>query len=352
MLPGALVRRRTTIADIAQQAGVSVGTVSNVLNSKGRHSQSTRQRVLDVAASLNYAPNALIRSLQTGRTNAVGVFSWRVQPLSLADTGAALLSGIAAGLAESRYDVLLYSVHPHEGEVPVSLFLDGRVDGLIAVPGGSFDDDLSAVSRAGVPTVALYQGTPTDGIAAVNIDNVSGVLAAIDHLAELGHTRIAAYTPVYNFDFEQRLKGYRMGLGRRGLSADPALYAPAVLNSPAKVASSVDRLLGLPDPPTAVLAGNDGLALAVLEELTRRGIEVPGDVSVVGFDDAPIASLGPGLTTVRQPAEEVGRTAGRFVTAMIDGARPDDCRALLPVDLVVRGTTGPPHLRGRHCARA
>ena len=340
-----MTQRRATISDIAAHAGVSVGTVSNVMNSKGRFNEATRERVLRAASELNFTPNALIRSLQSGKTHTIGIFTWAVRIGATRDITMLLLKGIVDGVAAIQCDTLLYSRHPHEDTVTASLFLDRRVDGLILGPGGLAADGLQALADSGLPTVAIYQGESQRGIGTVNIDNISGVLDAMQHLTALGHRRIAFYGPTQTFDFKERLTGYRLGLERANLPYDPAIHIDTVLRSyhfPEVIGEVCDALLRLPDPPTALLAGDDGAALLFLEALTERGVRVPEQMSVVGFDDAPAASAPPGLTTIRQPVEELGRTAAGLVQRLIDGESPDACRVTLPVALVVRNTTAPP----------
>jgi LacI family transcriptional regulator len=339
-----MVRRRTTIMDIARRAGVSVGTVSNILNGKGRHADSTRGRVLQAASELHFTPNALIRSLQSGKTHTIGVFTWRVRNNASHFITMRLLEGIADGIATIQYDTLLYSRHPHEGEIPVAYFLDGRVDGLIIAPGGLTAQGLEALVASGLPAIALYQGT-VPGLGSVNIDNRAGLLAAIEHLVALGHRRIALYTPDYTYDYQQRRDGYRLGLERAGIACDPALCVTAAPDFQTGIEAAFDRLLALPEPPTAVIAGDDGTAMSVWAELNRRGLAVPEAMSLIGFDDAPVASGSPGLTTIHQPAEEIGRIAAQFVFRLLSGRPAEECRAVLPVELIARDTTAPPRAR-------
>ena len=341
-----MAQRRATISDIALRAGVSVGTVSNVFNGKGRFAEDTRDRVLKAARDLHFTPNALIRSLQSGRTHTIGVFTWAVPFNTSRDISLLLLKGIMDGVTVADCDTLLYSRHPHEDEVTASFFLDRRVDGLILGPGGLSADGLQALAKAKLPTVAMYQGDVPDGIGAVNIDNVAGVTAAIQHLAALGHHRIAFYSSLHTFDFSERLRGYHAGLEQAGLPYDAALHVTSNTMLYREGMDEIcDYLLALPCPPTAIIACDDSAAFALLEVLTGRGLNVPSDMSVIGFDDAPAASSSPGLTTIRQSAEQVGRLAAEFVQRILCGEPVSTCRRTLPVEFIVRHTTAPP--RGR-----
>lgn len=334
-------RRHPTIADIARRAGVSVGTVSNVFNRTGRFSDRTRSRVLQAASELHYTPNALIRSLQRGKTHSIGVFTW-MPNMQTYDIAMLLFNGIVTGIAARRYDTLFYSSYPNpHGDVPAISFMDGRVDGLILGPWGLEQGGLEILAASKLPVVALYQQPIPATLGAVNVDNVGGMIAAIDHLVALGHRRIAFCAPNVATDFEERRKGYYCGLEKHGIAPDLALcqfyndyHTPS--------AGICDALFTLPDPPTAILAGDDFTAFQLWEELNRRGIRVPEDVSLVGFNDTPAASASPGLSTIRQPVEQVGMIAAELLFRLMDGAPAVECRVVLPVEFIARGTTGPP----------
>ena len=321
---------------------MSVGTVSNVFNGKGRFAEETRARVMRAASELNFTPNALIRSLQSGKTHSIGVFTWGITAHVTRDISMLLLRGALDGIAEAGFDALLYSRHPHIDAVSVNLFLDRRVDGLILCPGGLSEEGMRALADSGLPTVALYQNFVPEGMGAVNIDNRTGVIAAMDYLIGLGHRRIAFYAPDNTFDFAERFAAYRAGLERGGLTYDPALRFTANYDYQHTTDAALAQWLALPQPPTAIVAGDDSAALPMLESIQARGLQAPQDISVVGFDDSPAAIAPPGLTTVRQPAEDVGRLAAELLRCLIGGESADVCRIMLPTELVIRSTTGPP----------
>ncbi|HEV2474080.1 MAG TPA: LacI family DNA-binding transcriptional regulator, partial [Chthonomonadales bacterium] len=217
-------RERPTIADVARRAGVSVGTASNVFNGKGKHTESTCARVRKAAAELHFTPNALIRSLQKGKTNTIGALTWGIpgEP-EAGDIGSLLLKGISDGIAESGYDMLLYMQHTDPAPLRPAAFLDGRVDGLIVRPGGLSFDDLAALGSSRMPTVVIYEQPLPEGVGYITIDNAGGVAEVMDHLVSLGHRRIAFYAPAGPFDFVERLRGYREGLARHGIAHDQQL---------------------------------------------------------------------------------------------------------------------------------
>jgi len=225
--------RWTTLRDVAKRAEVSVSTASKAFNNKSQVAPQTRQRVLQAAADLHFTPNALIRSLQRGKTNTVGVFTWPVRVHPARHITMHLLQGIADGIAETRHDLLLYSHFPGRAEqVPVTTFLDGRIDGVILGPHALSAEGLESLAAAGLPTVVLYHEPVPETMGMVGIDNVAGVLATVDHLVDLGHRRIAFYAPLSSFDFRKRLEGYRQGLEWRGIPPDPALCVVAEHSHP------------------------------------------------------------------------------------------------------------------------
>lgn len=334
-----MARRLPTIRDVAAQAGVSVGTASKALNNQGRISTETRSAVLRAAEELRFAPNALIRSLQRGRTGTVGLLTWPVRETGILSVDLALLTGVSHGLAAVQTDMLLYARCP--GRELATILLDGRVDGAILVPHELDEATLESLASAGLPTVALYQAEVPDAIGYVKVDNAAGVRQAVAHLVALGHTRIAYYSPLSSADFRERCAAYREACRELGASESVELcVTPDDYHAPLQ--PTWELWCGLDAPPTALVAGNDGFAMKWLEFLGTQQVAVPEQLSLVGFDDAPIASAGVGLTTVRQPGLQVGELAAAFVDRLIQGAPADECRRTLPVELVVRGTTGPP----------
>lgn len=334
--------RLPTIRDVAAHAGVSVGTASKALNNQGRLSLETRAAVARAAEKLHFAPNALIRSLQCGKTGAVGVLTWSVRADGHYSIRLPLLEGISLGLSKVQSDLLLYSHYEGRNEVHATAtqFLDGRIDGVILSPYLSIEV-LESLALAGLPTVALYREPVPDKIGFVGIDNRSGMHQAVAHLVALGHRRIAFYAAKTSFDLLERRKGYEEALEHFGLPLDPSL-CKAPEHYVAQVPQDAAALLALKNPPTALIAADDHVALTWASELRARGLKLPEQMSLVGFDDAPGVSAAPGLTTIRQPAVSVGETAAFFVDQMIHGTPAEECRRVLPVELIVRGTTGPP----------
>ncbi len=341
-----MVLRRAKLKDVAAQAGVSISTASKAFNNKPQVSQSTKARVFEAAATLHFAPNALIRSLQCGSANTIGICTW---PFSLDSVTRSLAMQVMHGIYEAsnsyRKDLLLFSrlLEPDTASL-LPTFMDGRVDGLILSPHVLSHRDLVQLSEGGLPTVVLYNGELPDNMGSVLIDNYSGIRRSIQHLHSLGHTRIAFHRPGDTFDFRQRTATYRQVVSELGLRSTAQM-----LLQDDSFTSDLEQhwhhLQSLPEPPTALIVGHDATALEWLEMLGAKGVQVPGDISIIGFDDVPAAGSS-GLTTVRQDATEVGRQAMHMLWWIMAGERPSACRRTLDVELIVRATTAPPRVAG------
>lgn len=335
-----MTHRWATVRDIARLAGVSPSTVSNVFNDRGNFSEATRTRVMEAAKKLHYTPNALIRSLQQGTTRTIGVFTWRVVAEVCRSINTQVLQGVTEALARAHYDSLLYSLYPHEGTLgSPTYFLDGRVDGLITAPGGLSADGLAVLCEAGLPTVALYERDVPAAMGSVSIDNRTGVKEAVAYLAGLGHRHVAFVSPTYGYHFIERQEAFQAAADAHGLRV-------TLLTCPDKddfhMVEFADALMPSPGSPTAVLAGYDKIALDLIDILTTRGIRIPDELSIIGFDDSPGAAISPGLTTIHQDARTVGSLAADMVIAMAQGDLAAARHLELPVSLVIRNSTTTP----------
>lgn len=339
-------RRRATIDEIAEKAGVSKTTVSNVFNSKGRFSEDIRSRVLSAATELRFTPNALIRSIQTRQTNIIGVRTWPTFA-DLVDSSISmyLQQGIVDGLGQTGYDLLSF-IDSMKRPAPTQAvqFLDGRVDGAILGPGILSNNELQILGEAKFPAVVLYHPSPPLSVGSITIDNAQGIELAVRHLVDLGHRNIVGYFPGDSYDMEERRNSFEAVLLACGL-AESSPYWFDCTDYLAPIEPFCDWLLTLPDSPTAVIFGDDHVAFQGIAALEKRGVRVPEDLSVVGFDDSPRASNGQGLTTIRQPAREVGHRAAEMVVRLIQGEATEDCHVQLPVELKVRNSTSLPGQR-------
>jgi DNA-binding LacI/PurR family transcriptional regulator len=348
-MPRAAGAERSTIEDVAHAAGVSVATVSRALRGLPNVATSTRARVEEVARGLNYRPDPNAARLATGRSRTVAI----VVPFINSWYFANVIAGAEAVCADGGYDLLvLTSPSPATRAETVAgpIGLDRRVDGLIFVEVALADADLAEFDRLGVGVVTV--GQRTAGFPSISIDNVAIGRMAVDHLVALGHTRVGvlaghAEDPVH-FDVPgERIEGARQALAAAGRELDPGLIAPGqfTVDGGHRAASA---LLARDDRPTALFALSDEMAFGALLAARDLGLDIPGDVSLVGVDDHESAEV-MGLTTVRQPVVEHGALAARTLLRQLAGSGRATRRAGPPVtveksELVVRRSTRP--LRG------
>jgi LacI family transcriptional regulator len=327
-----------SIYEVARSAGVSVATVSRVLNGKGPVNEETRSRVLHAVEALGYVPHGGARSLSTRRTMNVGVL--------LPDVHGAFFSEVVRGIdlaaRAAGYHVLVSGSHSDLAETTAVLqALHGRIDGLILLTAGTGADWLRRTLPRGVPAVLLHNSEDDADHDSIRIDNRLGARMAVDHLLDLGHRRIALICgPPGNTDAAERLLGFREALTARGLKADPRLELPGDFGEESGFRAG-ERLAGRAHPPTAIFAANDAMAIGCLAALRGRGLRVPEDVSLVGFDDIPIARyLTPALTTVQVPIAEIGgRALERLVTVIQSGRETEKQHDVVMPTLAVRAST-------------
>jgi LacI family transcriptional regulator len=327
-----------SIYEVASSAGVSVATVSRVLNGKGPVSEDARRRVLDAVESLGYVPHSAARSLSTRRTMNVGVL--------LPDVYGAFFSEVVRGIdlaaRAAGYHVLVSGSHSDLAETTAVLqALHGRIDGLILLTAGIGGEWLRRTLPR-LPVVLLHNAEDEGEHDSIRIDNRLGARLAADHLLDLGHRRIALIRgPSGNTDAEERLRGFREALEARGLPADPRLELPGDFGEESGFRAG-ERLADEEEPPTAVFAANDAMAIGCLAALRGRGLRVRDDVSLVGFDDIPIVRyLTPALTTVQVPIAEIGGRALQRLVAVLQGGRETVKRnEVVTPTLAVRASTG------------
>jgi LacI family transcriptional regulator len=335
-------RARATIRDIARDAGVSVATVSRVLNDRPDVAPDTREAVLRSIRSHNFTSNRSARALSAGRTALIG--------LTVPNVHGEYFGLILSAAAEALYEVdmraiLCPTLHEHDREVTLlDRLMHGTTDGALVVLPSESSAELKALTRHGYPFVVVDPSEQLDeGIAVVSAAHWAGAKAATDHLVSLGHRRIGAITgPRSGFASEERLNGFRTGLAAAGVLPSPELVVDGdfMIDSGRRGGG---ELLDLPEPPTAIFAFNDNMAVGAMQAARERGLRVPEDVSIVGFDDSERAALvQPELTTVRQPLGEMGRIAVSLLLRLIEGQRVDALRIELATKLVVRASTAPP----------
>ena len=329
--------RLPTIRDVARHAGVSVATVSRVLNDVPVVSDDMRDRVRRAIAELGYRPSSTARSLSLGRSQAIGV----VAPFFTTPSVVERLRGVAERARDHGYGLMLFDVEtPEQRTAAFSEFArHGRVDGLLVISLPLLDDDVEALARDRLPVVMVDIGHPR--VPHVVIDDVRGGELAAEHLLARGHRRIGFVgdEPDSRFGFtssEERRRGFRRALRRAGIRPAADLEARG-RHGRAPARALADALLRRPDRPTAVFAASDTQAVGVLEAAQALGLRVPEDVAVIGFDDIEIAEP-LGLTTVRQPLRQSGARGADLLLGAIAGASPP-AWPLAPLEVVARRTT-------------
>ena len=334
-------RGRATIRDIADLAGVSIATVSRVLNDRPDVAPETRESVLQVVREQGFSTNRGARGLSSGRTGMIG--------LTLPLVADAYFSPMLSGASEALYErdmriVLAPTFHDHDREMSLlDRLMRGTTDGAILMLPEESADELRMLQRQGFPFVVVDpREAPPDGIACVAAMHASGAKQATEHLLELGHRRIGAIAGAPGwYATEERLNGFRAALAGAGILPDPGLIVYSDWRIP-QGTQAAEQLLSLAEPPTAIFGFNDNVAIGVLHAAHRRGLSVPRDLSVVGFDDTePARIVTPQLTSVRQPLAEMGRMGVSLLVRLIEGQRVDALRLELATKLVVRESTAP-----------
>ena len=327
--------RAVTLADIAEKVGVSTVTVSNAIGGRPGVSNRVRKRVMDAATQLGYIPNLSARSLAGGRTGIVGV----IVP-TFNQYIAEILRGVAETLKPSDLDLLVYTTSDNREREKerVTQLSRGLADGLIEVMPFSTAEIYNGGAQ--LPVVLIDQRGDAPDLPAVGSDNYMGARAATEHLIGLGHERIGFITGVPNMRAsDERLRGYREALLTAGLGFDDQLVQAGDFTQ-TRGSEAAGELLALKRAPTAIFAANDLSAFGVIEAVRTRGLFVPGDLSVVGFDNIPMASqVQPPLTTVDQSLYDMGQAAARTLLGLLSGIEPAVKYLRLPTRLVERHST-------------
>jgi DNA-binding LacI/PurR family transcriptional regulator len=341
---------RATIRDVAKRARVSHQTVSRVINGHDSVTPETRERVTVAIRELEYVPSQVARSLSSNRTHTLGMVTTDVSDHFFAEA----VAGADVEARKHGFFLIIGSIEPgaeDDERTYLRLLLERRVEGLIiAVPRLRLaDDDLLAGAATRLPTVVVASDIELAGAYHVDIDNRRAGQEATSYLLEQGHRSISTITGPLDWPSARaRLDGYRDALRGGGVTA-PQLVEPSLdwgLDSGRRAA---ERLLGATPRPTAIFAQSDLLALGAISALRAHGLRVPDDVSIIGFDDIPVAQVfDPPLTTLRQPMREVGELAARLVAVTPTGARRGKAtrRHVLRAPLVIRGSVAPLRARG------
>ena len=334
--------RRATISEIAREAGVSVPTVSKVLNGHAHVAAETRARVEEIIAKRDYARRPAKRKQKAGLVDLVfpGLGSeWALE----------IIEGVERVAQDAGYGTVVSSLNLDGSRIRPWLanLAERKSDGLLMAVYQLDAKQIQRVKSLGIPVVLIDPvGQPGPDLTTVGAANWEGGYSATEHLLQLGHKRIAMIGGREDLQCSSaREDGYVSALRRAGVALDPALMVPGDFSMEAGEAAA-RKLLELPDRPTAIFTGNDGQALGAYRAARAAGLRIPEDLSIIGFDDIPAAEwVEPGLTTIRQPVVQMAETAMRALLRHLDGDEELPQRIELGTELVVRGSTAQPPRR-------
>jgi DNA-binding LacI/PurR family transcriptional regulator len=332
-----------TLKDIAKRVGKSIPTVSRALGNYEDISLQTRREVQRVAREMGYVPSAAARSLQKRQADNITLILPTTRNVRFSDPFfSEFLSGLVEQTVQLGFDLSVSTDAGNEGEAYLKHIRSRRCDGFVVIRTQRQDHRIDLLREQNVPFVAFGRVDGDNDFPLVDEDGAYGIRQVVDHLVALGHTRLACITePLYLTKAHHRLQGFLEGLTAHGLSADPELIVESNYRQRSGRMSAA-KLLDLPNPPTAIVAWNDLLALGAMGEAQSRGLVVGRDVSITGFDDIPLAEYThPSLTTVHQPAHELGSMLAQMLIRLINKQPVEPKQVIVKPQLVVRQSSGP-----------
>jgi LacI family transcriptional regulator len=328
-----------TIAELARMAGVSKTTVSRVINNKPDVDPATREKILGLIDTYQFQPNAFAVAMSQQKSRHIGLLIPHEAEYVFSNPFyTEVMRGVSTEVdAQDYYLVMCYA---HEVNY-LDIYKQKRVDGFVLLSPGSFHHHIiHSLTESGVPFVSTAKVFEEEGMVYVDVDNFYGATLVMEHLVGLGHRRIAFIGKPTLQSSIDRLNGYRQVLKTHNLPEDTSLELTVDRSSAERGHDFALQLLRRSDPPTAIMLANDILALGALQAAQEIGLNVPGDVSITGFDDIPFARHAyPPLTTVRQPSYEKGVAAAHMLIQLLEQKAPPASYDL-PVELVIRGSTG------------
>lgn len=337
--------QRITIQDVANLAGVSKVTVSYVLNGRdidARISGDTRKKVLDAARMLDYRPSAIARTLATRRSQSIAiVFQYASFFSHWSSFISEIMHGVCEAAVERDFDLLLHTRRAESTEAEISMLTDGRADGVLLLRDGN-DPLVNEIFDRKIPSVLFFTRSYHSDAAFVDADNYAGGRIATQHLIELGHRTIGMVRGgIHSVSSNDRFNGYRDALESAGLTPDP--QAQFVVPTPDDSMDDVIRALLAKNGPTSLFVWSDDVAFRLMRNLQVAGLQVPEDVSIVGFDSLDQCNLSsPRLTSVRQPIPDMSRDATHLLLDMIQKEPVKWKQRIYPMQLDVRASTAPP----------
>jgi LacI family transcriptional regulator len=339
-----VAKKTVTIRDVARQADVSPGTASRAINRSPLVNQETRQRVLEIAKQLDYHPSVVARRLSIGKTLAIAV----IVPFFTRPSVLERLSGAVSALSQSQYDLVIRDIETPEQRYAGfgDILRQDRVDGALLISLPILDNEIPQLVNADVPIVLIDTNHPAlTSLHSLIGDDLTGGEAATQHLIGLGHRRIGfvgdfVENPFYFASSRDRYYGYLRALQAAGIPFYPEYYREHQ-HGRYEARQQAKTILSLADRPTAIFAASDHQAVGVLEAAREVGLRVPEDLSVIGYHDLEIADV-LNLTTMRQMLFESGQRGVELLLQALDNAHMEPVHEVLPVELVIRHTTGPP----------
>ncbi len=330
----------TTIRDVAKQAGVGVGTVSRVINGSTAVRDTTRQKVLEAIETLEFSPNLAARRLSLGKTQTIGI----IVPFFTNPSVVERLRGVVSVIGASDYDMVLFDVETIARREAYLRDIPRRkqVDGLLIISLELTNEEVNRLERSGIPTVLVDARHPD--LNQVVVDNVEGGYLATKHLLDLGHCRIAYLSDFlsdpFNTPVRDRFIGYTMALEEAEIPFRPDYHLQAK-HGREEAREMAHTVLDLDDPPTAIFAYSDTQAIGVIEAAKERAINIPADLSVIGFDDIEVAEY-LNITTIRQALYDSGVIGSEMLLEAMATSSPIVQHEMLTTELIVRQTTAAP----------
>ena len=330
-----------TIYDVARLAGVSLATVSRVLNQYPHVRPKTREQVVAAMRSLNYQPNLMATALMTGHTRTVGLL---VSDISNPFFGE-ICRGVEDAAAGKGLSVIICNTDEREEREAqqTALLRQKGVDGVIFASAYVGDHNLAQLQEHGIPIVLVSRGVEGPAVDTIGVDDFTGGYQAARHLLSLGHRLIAHLTgPLNTRPGLHRKKGFEAALEEAGVAVNPDWVLPGSFSLESGLIRTLELLAVPGERPTAIVAGNDLIAIGAMRVLRQRGLRVPEDVSIVGYDRTTLAEIvDPELTSVAQPMQEMGRRALEMLLEVVTGRRSEPLQVVLPPRLVLGHSTGP-----------
>ena len=336
---------RVTLKDLAQNLGLTEGTVSRAMNNYADIAPQTRERVQKAAAALGYRPNYTARRLATGRAEAVAYLMPTSNSAISTPFVSQLLQGLGDALAKRSWDLLVVQPQCAKEELDTlkKLLASGKVSGVVLSRPSKVDARIAYLRSVKFPFIVHGRARESDGYAWYDVDGRRAMMDAVDHLVALGHRRIALIgAPTYQNFAQDRLEGFRTGLAANGLTFEPDLVSVAELTDEGGARAAFD-LLSDDNMPTALVCVTDVQAIGALTAIRAKGWTPGEEVSVIGYDGVWMGRhTHPPLTTMAQPQSHSGRLLGDMLLSIIDGGNPEDFQILRQAELVRRKSDGPP----------